>query len=258
MDALRRAVRGSREGELIITFHGDAAAGCSANGVCPYSGTIVVRPRAGQVGIVTYRRHGRTRHLVFVSLEAPDNGHAISARVTPSVAGAPAATCADAQSSPFAGASLSSTHRASVTIRLLSPDGSLLHTRCAGPLDGDLSGAGPATTISLARLLRGRMLLDFSAVRTFANHGFAGTIDSTLMLKLGKPSLQHGNGSFPPGVKTHRVRTVTESLNLVRVRGGLSATMQGTGNPIVCDLLDSCGLSGTLSLTAPRARCRLS
>jgi len=237
------------QGDLVVTFRGDAAAGCAAHGLCSYSGTIVVHPHDGQLGIVTYRRHGRIGHLVFVSLGSPENGYATSARVTRSVSGVPAGTCADAQSSPLSGPISAPNHGGMVTIRLVAPAGSLLQTRCAGPLDGDLSSASPAVaTTPLARLLRGRVVLDLSGSRTFASHGFAGTINSTVTLKLGKPRKQSGNAGFPPGIKTHRVRTVIEQLRLVRVRGGLTATAHGTSNPIVCGLLDSCGLSETLSL----------
>ncbi len=236
------------QGDLVVTFRGDAAAGCAAQGLCSYSGTIVVHPHDGQLGIVTYRRHGRIGHLVFVSLGSPENGYATSARVKRSVSGAPAGTCADAQNSLLSGQSSAPNHGGMVTLRLLAPAGSLLQTRCAGPLDGDLSSASPVATIPLARLLRGRIVLDLSGSRTFASHGFAGTIDSTVTMKLGKPRKQSGNASFPPGIKTHRVRTVIEQLSLVRVRGGLTATAQGTSNPIVCGLLDSCGLSESLSL----------
>jgi hypothetical protein len=239
------------QGELVVTFHGDAAAGCAARGVCSYSGTIVARPRSGQVGVVTYRRQGQTGHLVFVSLGSPEDAYPTSARVTRSVGGATAGTCADAQSPFFSGQDSASIHGASVTIRLLAPRGVLLQTRCAGPTDGDLAAASPVTTIRLARLLRGGIALDLTGSRTFANHGFAGTINSTLTVKLGKPNSQPVNPTFPPDIKTHRVRTVIEQLRVVRVRGGFTATVRGTGNPIVCGLLDSCGLRGTLSLTGP-------
>ena len=243
------------QGDLVVTFRGDAAAGCAAQGLCSYSGTIVVHPHDGQLGIVTYRRHGRIGHLVFVSLGSPENGYATSARVTRSVSGAPAGTCADAQSSLLSGQSSAPNHGGMVTLRLLAPAGSLLQTRCAGPLDGDLSSSSPVATIPLARLLRGRIVLDLSGRRTFASHGFAGTIDSTVTMKLGKPRKQSGNASFPPGIKTHRVRTVIEQLSLVRVRGGLTATAQGTSNPIVCGLLDSCGLERIPQPGRRRARC---
>jgi hypothetical protein len=238
------------QGELVVTFHGDPATGCGAQGVCQYSGTIVVRPRGGQAGVVTYRRHGRIGHFVFFALGLPENGPVTAARVTRSVAGLPAGTCADAQGQ-IEDLGAASTRDGLVRVRLLHTNGTLLQTRCAGPADGDLSGVGPATTIRLDRLLRGHAVLDLSGSTSFASHGFAGTIDSTLRLELGRPSSQPPNVNFPPGIKTHRVRTVIEQLVLVRVRGGLTATVRGTGNPIVCDLLDSCGLRGTLGLTGP-------
>lgn len=238
------------QGDLVVTFHGDPASGCAAHGVCQYSGTIVVRPRGGQIGVVTYRRHRQLGHFVFVALGPPENGPVTAARVTRSVGGVTAGTCADAQS-PFSVQSSASTGGGLVTIRLLAPDGSLLQTRCAGPTDGDLSGVSLTTTTRLARLLRGRAVLDLSGSAPFASHGFAGTIDSTLRLQLGRPRSQPPSGNFPPGIKTQRVRTVIEQLSLVRVRGGLTATARGIGDPIVCGLLDSCGLSETLGLTGP-------
>ena len=235
------------QGEVVVTFHGDTAAGCAAYGLCPYSGTIVVRPRSGQMEVVTYRRHGRIGHFVSVILGSPEDASATSARVARSVGGITAGTCADAQSPLFSSQNAPS-GGGLVGIRLLDRNGSLLQTRCAGPTDGDLSAVSPAATIRLARLLGGRTVIDLSGSRTFASHGFAGTIDSTLALALGRPSSQPPNVNFPPGIKTQRVRTVTEQLSVVRVRGGLTATVRGTGNPIVCGLLDSCGLSETLSL----------
>jgi hypothetical protein len=235
-------------GDLVVTFRGDAAAGCVAHGLCPYAGTIVIRPRSAQLTVVTYRRGGRIRHSVFAAFGVPHGGYTTSAHVTRSAGAAAEGTCADAGTSAFGGQIPASTHRRLLTIRLLGRSGSLLQTRCAGPRDGDLSAASPTATVPLARLLRGRMTLDLRGTRTFASHGFAGTVTSTLTMKLGRPQSQSGNASFPPGIKTRRVRTVTEQLTLVRVRGGLTAAVSGTSNPIVCGLLDSCGLSETLSL----------
>jgi hypothetical protein len=239
------------QGELVVTFHGDPSVGCAAYGLCAYSGTIVVKPRSGQVESVTYRRHGRTGHAVSIILGSPEDASATWAETTRSVAGGTAGTCVDARKPLFFVQTSAFTRGGPVTIRLLEPHGTLLQTRCAGPTDGDLSALSPTRTIRLARLLHGLTVLDLSGSTPFAVHGFAGTIDSTLKLELGKPHSQSENPGFPPGVKIHRVRTVTEQLTLVRVRGGLSATVRGTGNPIVCGLLDSCGLRGTLRLTGP-------
>jgi hypothetical protein len=238
------------QGDLVVTFRGDAAAGCAARGLCSYSGTVLVRPRSAQVSVLTYRRGRGYGHLVFVSLGSPDNGYETSARVTRSPGGAGAGgTCADAGNSLFPGSIPAATHGHSLTIRLLGRGGSLLPSRCAGPIDDDLSGASPAVTVPLARVLRGRMTIDLSGTRTFSTHGFAGTVSSTLTMKLGKPQVQSGNGSVPPGIKTRRIRTVSEQLTLVGVRGGLGATVRGTSDPIVCSLLDSCGVNGSLSLS---------
>ncbi|MBV9339070.1 MAG: hypothetical protein JO243_24540, partial [Solirubrobacterales bacterium] len=55
-------------GQLTIAFHGSVAAGCAGYGLCPYSGTIVVSPRSGQLGVEKIRIRGRTRELAFLAL----------------------------------------------------------------------------------------------------------------------------------------------------------------------------------------------
>jgi hypothetical protein len=188
-------------------------------------------------------------------LITPESGPVTSARVQRSGPGGQGRTCADGQGFPLFGNTGSAVARGgALTIRVLAPGGTLLQTRCAGPLDGDLASVSPAVTVPLATALRGRMSLDLSGTRAFAVHGFAGTITSTLVLNLGMPSRQSSSSSssFPPGVKPQRLRIVTERLSLVRVQGGLSAAVSGTADPIVCRLLDTCGLSGTLTL-APAA-----
>jgi hypothetical protein len=158
----------------------------------------------------------------------------------------------DAESSDFSGGQAGRVHGGSVTITLLASGGTLLSTRCAGPLDSDLRSASPAVTFSLRRVERGEMSIDLSGTRPFAARGFAGTIASTIVLKLGRPQ-SAGSNAFPPGLKTARIRTVTEKLSVDRIRGGFRALVNGSGDPIVCRLLDSCGATGTLSLEgAPR------
>ena len=238
-------------GELVISFHGDSTAGCATYGLCGYAGTILVRPSAGDLAFVTYRRGSGVGHTGYLGLGPGQTGYTTSARVQRSTLGSPGATCADAESAFFSTEPVGQSRRGSFRIRLLASGGSLLQTRCAGPLDDDLAAVSPAVTISVARALRGRTTLDFSGRRAFAAHGFAGTISSTLAVTLGRPSTESpSNPNFPPGIKTQRTRTVTEQLRLVRVDGGLSLAIHGTENPIVCRLLDTCGLGGTVSLPA--------
>lgn len=242
-------------GQLTVAFHGDAATGCVAAGLCGYSGTIVFRPRSGDLGIETYRQHGRIGHSALLSLAPGVGGYSGAptvAEVQHSVAGQPTGLCADAQA-PFVNGPAATIRRGRLTIALLEPGGSLLSTRCAGPLDGDLAGAGPQATISLRTALRGRTVIDLEGSNSFASHGFAGTVSSTLALTLGKPSRPSSGATFPPGIKTERMRIVTERLSVAQLAGQLSGTVQGTADPIVCRLLDSCGASGTLGLTLPAA-----
>ena len=235
-------------GDLVVSFHGDTAAGCAAYGLCAYSGSIVVRPRTGEVDVVTIRQQRRLRHIVLFSLGAGAGpGYNTSARVQRSLPGEPATTCADAPGSVLGGLATAVTHGHSVTIRLLDRGGSLLQTRCAGPLDGDLAAASPAVTLPISRLSRGRMTLGLGGTRTFSVHGFSGTVSSTLTMKLAKPRSEPTSATPSPGSKSHQVRVVTEHLRLVRIRGELGAAVRGTNNPVVCAVLDTCGLTGTLS-----------
>jgi len=235
------------EGEIVVTFHGDAAAGCATYGLCPYSGTIVVSPKSGDVGVEKYRRHGHIGTTVSVLLNPGAGLYLTAARVERSTPGQPPGLCADTEMNVFDELG-TTTHGAAVTIGLFTRNGTTLSTRCAGPLDGDLAGVGPTVTLPLGRLARGHTNLNLSGTGTFSAHGFAGTISSTLVLHLGKPSKQTnvGTPTFPPGIKPTRMRIVTGRLKLSQLTGDLSATVQGTANPVVCQSLDSCGLVGTL------------
>jgi hypothetical protein len=239
-------------GQLTVTFHGDAATGCAAAGLCGYSGTVVFRPRSGDLGVETYRRHGRIGHMAFLSLSPGLDGYTTVSEVERSVAGQPAGLCADAEAPPL-GAPSATIRGRTLTISLLGPGGSLLSTRCAGPLDSDLAGAGPKATISLQAALHGRTVVSLQGSNPFASHGFAGTVSSTLVLTLEKPSRPASGTHFPPGIKTERMRVVTERLSVAGLAGQLTGSAQGTADPTVCRLLDSCGMSGTLGLTLPGA-----
>lgn len=237
------------KGQLTVTFHGDPATGCAAFGRCAYSGTIVVRPTSGSFAVVTYRRRGETGYLVQLAFPPPESGYTTAAVVQRSSPGVQGGTCADAQPSDFSVSPTQPVHGGSVKITLLGPGGSLLSTRCAGPLDRDLETASPTATVPLRTLERGRISINLSGTRPFAAHGFAGTITSTVVLKLGKPQPSNPNPTFPPGIKTARTRTVIEKLGLAQISGGFDTRISGSGDPVVCRLLDTCGLAGTLTLT---------
>lgn len=88
-------------GQMVVTFQGDAAAGCAAYGLCSYAGTIVARPTNGELAIATIRQGNRTRHAVELFLGTAQGGLATSARVQRSAPGGQGGTCADADTFPF-------------------------------------------------------------------------------------------------------------------------------------------------------------
>jgi hypothetical protein len=234
-------------GQLTVTFHGDATSGCAAYGLCPYSGTVVVRPTSGELILLTVRRHHHVVHTAEMFITPSFNGFLTVADVQRAASGQPGGTCADGESNGIGGEA--SVSGGQVTIRVLTPGGTLLSTRCAGPLDGDLATVSPWATIPFRAAARGRRTIDLGGSRAFAGHGFAGTVSSTLVLTLGARQRNSSAPVFPPGIKTTRIRTVTERLSIVRANGSLGASIQGTVDPVECRLLDSCGVTGTESIT---------
>lgn len=89
---------GTVTGELTATFHGDAAAGCAALGVCGYSGTIVWRSQGASASLylVRYRESGRVHHDAFGDIASGQSAGNVTTVVQRAVAnGDPAGTCGD-------------------------------------------------------------------------------------------------------------------------------------------------------------------
>lgn len=239
---------GQVQGQLAVSFHGDPAAGCATYGLCGYSGTIVVRPQSADLVVVKYRSHDRIRHLAEFSLQSGESGSLTVAEVQRSVPGQPAGECADTPPMGALSTGTTAVHGNSISIAVLNPSDSVLTTRCAGPLEADVAGAGPRATISIAAALRGHATIDLSGTHSFSAHGFAGTVSSTLVVRLGQSRRQPQNPPLPPGIRTQRERIVVETLRLTGVGGRISEDVLGTTDPVVCRLLDSCGAAGTLTV----------
>jgi hypothetical protein len=242
---------GSVSGHVVVSFRGDAASGCRALGVCDYSGTVIWNPgRSVDLEVVKLRVHKRIEYTAFASFGiGPSSDESTTARVQRNVDGLAAGRCVDAEPQ-YGGLSGVSVRDRTLALQLFDHQSSLLATRCAGPRDGDLSSAGPRLMLPVGELLRGERRIDLRRVRAFATHGFAGTVTSTVTLRLGKPrnAGNGGGGGFPSGVKTVRTRIVTERLSLVRLRGTVTESFHGSPNADVCALLDSCGALGTITL----------
>lgn len=227
-------------GRLTVSFHGDAATGCAASGVCGYSGTVVFTAGAqGNLGVSKYRVRGRVSYQVQLDFPAGTGSTLTAARVTRAGGGA----CGDAEQP---GVALPGTVTGGeVTIGLIQREGGLLATRCAGPLDSDLAGLGPEIRLTLGQVLHGRRTLPLSGSWSFAAGGFAGTVESNLTMTLGRPVTERT--SFPKGFKTQRARLVNETLTLAGGSGTVSMSLGSDST--TCQFLDSCGLQGTLTGT---------
>jgi hypothetical protein len=237
-------------GQFAVSFSGSTAAGCASVGVCGYSGTIVWRPAPNdELDVLKFRRNGKITYQASL-VSTGENGilPETDARVTRG-SGPSAAVCSDAQSS-YENSLSTAVRGSSLVIRLVSAQGSLLSTRCAGPRDSDLSGAPGLTglELKLAALANGHAHGDLRGVTLFRAHGFAGAVRSTVVLSFGKPRNQL-SGAVPKSLHRRRIRTVVEHLQLVSATGGEQVSVAGSSDPAVCRQLDSCGLSGTMSWT---------
>ncbi len=233
------------KGEASVSFHGDQASGCRRHGLCGYKGEIVLRPDpSGVIFVSKYRRHHRISESATLFLDLGSTGMGLAAHTTRFANGSEAGLCADGAQSAIFPTAQSTDGR--LTLALVQSGDGILSTRCAGPLDGDVAQAAPRATVPVRSLMRPGRLIDLSGTHRFAGHGFAGTVTSTIVLRV-RSSRRGSGGSGPIKGKTKRIRFVTEKLQLVGLSGGLTASLRGTPNTEVCRLLDSCGLSGTLS-----------
>ena len=226
-------------GALTVSFRGEERTGCATQGLCGYSGTVIVRPGSGvEIVVARSSHHGHATYQAELALASGPVGAVTASHVARAGGG----VCSDAEQ-PGLLLQATVTH-AVVSLPFLQPGGTLLANRCAGPLDGDLTGAGPQLRLPVAELLAGRRMVDLSGTWSFAAGGLAGTATSTLRLALQKPVKQRGLSApkFPAGIRTRLVRQVTEILT---ARGEGQLNLAVTGDPSSCEFLDSCGLGGS-------------
>jgi hypothetical protein len=229
-------------GEVSIAFHPDPASGCAALSGCAYSGTIAWNPEGGgTLALFKYRQ----RHRVHVDAELLLGENGQGTLTASSVQRAGGGQCGDEL---YGLTALEATeHGPNETFTL---NGELSATRCAGPLPSDLGAIAPSITIATRRLEAGNVRLDFRTQRSFATHGFTGTLTSTLVVTVGRTQISSpATPPTLPQVPLERMRIVTEQLHLEHLAGSLSVRVAGTTNPQVCGLLDACGLVGTLTMT---------
>jgi hypothetical protein len=233
-------------GDLVVTFHGDAASGCARRGLCGYSGTLVwtpANPSSLEIDGTTVRRRTGYEAGLWVGQNNVANGGGTT-HVDTEYAGT---VCADAT---YSGSYLNfPISHGRVHIELTDSHlPSVVQSRCAGPLLSDLATALPSVTVPLSRLIAGQTRISLHGQKRFGSHGFAGTVESTLSLALDRPG---------PWSRT-KLKRSEQRQHLVAIEyraalsGRLVAAVDGDADQGLCGPLGACGVSGTVSLD-PRA-----
>jgi hypothetical protein len=234
-------------GRLTVTFAGDPATGCAADGLCGYVGTETWQPQnGGDLAVATFEQHGQRSTTATMVLGGP--GNPVLSAVQHSQATGTTTACSD-QSQGGVGFFSLPVSGPRVMIGLRGADEPLLGTRCAGPLDADLAAALPSRALSLNRLLRGDATIDLTASGRFAAHGLAGAVRSTIVLALGRTRRSSGSAgsSLPQGVT--RLRLAQVMYRVTRLDGSAVAVVRSSVLAASCGPFDACGLAGAIDVT---------
>ena len=240
-------------GGLFVAFRGDPGAGCTVVGVCGYSGSVSWRPPpTGQLMILGFGR-GRGRHL-DLSLNLLGAGGPSDFQpggqttVAVQLAGDPAAACTDAGVS---GTSFQFSVRGGrVVFSLGQSFPALLATRCAGPRDGAVLPSLPVPALPESAVRRGHRTIDLTTHRAFQSQGFSGTVQSTIVIRLGQPRRLHISQGRPVTGGPRRAIVITYRASL---SGSLVEHVAGAADPAACGPLGACDVTGTETVR-PRPR----
>ena len=232
-------------GSLTITWQGDQALGCAAAGLCGISGELILRA-PGSEGYAS-SSGGLSRASIGVSGTIRVRDRAQS----------PPGDCvgligySDMAPTPAVELIHGRTWRA-----VLQPPAS--SGRCAGPLAADLARLPLPVKVSGGAYPR----FDMRGTRSFTAGPFSGTATSTMVLRSAGPGSGGSGGSFTgsffPGPSTtiSPRRVLSEYVELryrvAFIPSALTATFAGGTEPI-CQIVDSCGSSGSLSLSVTGA-----
>ena len=240
---LQVAIRGA----VAVEYHGSPAAGCARLGLCDVSGNITWDPgRSGVLTVEKYVQQGQRRLAGYLI-----TGSQTAAEVTRLTPGGQTTVCGDAEDGLSGLSSVSSRSLAALSLRLVDSGlADFTTTRCAGPLGEDLVKLLPVRPLARS-VLDGKStkLIDLSTTRPFSVGGFAGTLRSSVVLRVGpkvkrprtyEETLQELNDILAKYRKP--VRALEARYKVSHVGGTLAVAFHGAGQ---CADLDSCGASGT-------------
>jgi hypothetical protein len=236
----------SASGSLTVTWHGDVARGCAAAGLCGTDGEVILRPSTGSEGLGS---SGPISEL-SVALVGTVRVRRVDGQSTP-------AECVEPISEGFGGGlQLVLARHWAATLQPAPTSG-----RCAGPLGADLAGLALPLGERGGRYPR----FDLRGTRAFTAGPFSGQIVSSMDVLTAPATGQSSfsstsfSGSFPPGsVPRRRIlrEFVALRFRLSIAPSALREQFAGTPAPD-CNVLDSCGTTGSLSLSLTHAQAPL-
>jgi hypothetical protein len=249
-------------GQLVVTFHGDRAAGCEASFRCDVqAGTVRWTPRSrGELDLL--RMRGR-RLSGYLYLYGTDETSAETVGVVQRGAVDGTHVCADARGGGFSSALPVITVGAR-TLRFGlrpgpgvfgPPTPALRATNCGGPLPTDVLRGLPSPAVSLRALRSGPRTVDLSGSAAFSSSGLAGTVSSTIVLRTGQTRVRRLRRLVrrrPERPNRPPFRSIAIEYHVERVTGSLPVDI--AGDPRTCTPLDACGVGGTLTVTPGSVR----
>lgn len=247
-------------GQLVVRFHGDPAAGCAAFLRCDVGGgTVRWRPQP-RLGLELVFPRGRGREgVTFVSTGTPG---ARTAAVMRRSAADGTHLCRDSRADLHAMLPLIEADRRGLRLGMSARGGASgawsggpMGTNCGGPLPADVLGGLPARTIGLRALRRGPVRVDLSGESRFAAGGLAGTVRSTIAVRVGKSDVERRPRGLRPGPRGRDrppVRSIAVEYRIERLAG--SMPVAATARSHNCARVDACGLAGTVAVTPGPAR----
>jgi hypothetical protein len=252
-------------GQLVVSFQGDPAH-CAAFFRCDVErGSIRWTPPQSQARLILFRVPGRQLRG-YLAPSGPLATRADTVAIVQRSALDGAHVCADVRGGSF-DSSISVTVP---TVRLpqlifglrarpavLGPPGPVLSpTNCGGPLPEEALRGLSTRRVSLRALRSRPTRIDLSGTMPFASSGLAGTVESTILLRVGR--VQAGRQSRvlrPPRRRPSSrppVRQVAVEYRIARLTGSLPVSVRA--DPRTCAPIDACGLAGSLTVRPGPAR----
>jgi hypothetical protein len=221
-------------GSIIYTWQGDPSLGCAAVGVCGVQGALTIDAQ-GDADALSLGPSTSINLFLSATTVRVRNG-----------AGSSGDECVDVPAIAPANLVIARQAGGGLTARI---DPTPSSGRCAGPLAQDLAGL----RLPVGKTPGKRPSFDLRGSQPFVAGPFSGTLASTLVFT---PSSNGGSESTSssgtsPGLPPRRkvlVEQVTLRYHVASLPGTLETSFAGEPDPF-CAALDSCGATGTLSLS---------